>query len=428
MKNILERKILSEIRKYYSIREIVVLIGSRQVGKSTILWVIEKEIVKNDYGVFLDADFDSELLLLTSSKELLELFKLHWYNEKSNDTFVVFIDEFQKIKNIGTIIKGIYDRYENIKFFLSGSSSILINKAFGDSMMWRKVVFDIERLDFEEFLKFDWEDKLLKMYKNIQLWQSISLFKEQYQKSVEKHILFWWYPQVVLSKNQEYKIKKLDEILQSYIKKDILDFFHVEHSTNIIKLLKYLTQINSHLLKQSSISNTLWISNYNLWKYLSVLEETFFIKKLPPFFTNKIKSISKTQELFFSDTGIYNSILKSFNELELRIDTWRLIENFVFTELSKTKGTLDELFFYRDKNQLEVDFIIKRWEALLPIEVKSGEYEKIPANLKNFCKKNSLNKAILINKTVFERKSIDWLEVTFIPYFLTGRLFKLVNF
>lgn len=418
------RKILPEIQKYYNTKEIVVLIGSRQVWKSTILKIIEKEIIIDDYWVFLDADFDSDLLLLNSSKDLLSLLELTWYDEKSDEKFIVFIDEFQKIKNIWTIIKWIYDRFSNIKFFLSGSSSILINKAFWDSMMWRKVVFNIERLDFEEFLNFSWENKLSKIYKNIKLWQNFSIYSNDFDKNIEKFLLFWWYPQIVLSKEIDYKIKKLDEILSSYIQKDILDFFQVEHSSNIIKLLKYLTQINSNLLKKLAISNTLGISDYNLWKYLSVLEETFFIKKLEPFFTNKIKSISKINEIFFSDVWIYNVILKNFNEVDLRTDKGPLIENFVYTELLKTKWILNEIFFYRDKNQLEVDFIIKTWDNLLPIEVKSWKQEKIPANIINFCKKNNLNQAFVINKSIFKIEEKNGLRVIFIPYFLTGRLFE----
>jgi len=422
-----ERKKIKEIRTYYNTKEIIVLIGSRQVWKSTILKQIEKEIIKNNYWIFLDADFNSNLLLFKSSKDLLDLLEIEWYDKNNPEKFIVFIDEFQKIDNIWTIIKWIYDRFDNIKFFLSGSSSIIINKEFWDSMMWRKIVFNIERLDFEEFLIFNEDEKLLKIYKNIKLWQNISFYIWDFERKIEEFLIYWWYPQVVLSKDNNYKIKKLDEIINSYIKKDILDFFQVEHSSNIIRLLKYLTQINSNLLKKSAISNSLWISDYNLGKYLSVLEETFFIKKLEPFYTNKIKTISKTNEIFFSDVWIYNSILKNFNEIELRIDKWILVENFVYTELIKNKSILDEIFFYRDKNQLEVDFIIKNWENLLPIEVKSWEYKKIPANIINFCKKNSLNKALVINKNIFKIEEKNWLKVIFLPYFLTGRIFEFIN-
>jgi len=423
----IDRKIIKKIKNYYNSKEIVVLIGSRQVGKSTILKQIEKEIIKNNYWTFLDADFNSNLLLLKSSKDLLDLLELEWYEKNNSQKFIVFIDEFQKIENIWTIIKWIYDRFENIKFFLSGSSSILINKAFWDSMMWRKVIFNIERLDFEEFLEFRWENKLLKIYKNINLEQNISFYLEDFEKNIQDFLTYGWYPQVVLSKNSEYKIKKLDEIINSYIQKDILDFFKPEHSSNIIKLLKYLTQVNSNLLKKSVISNTLWITDYNLWKYLSVLEETFFIKKLEPFFTNKIKTITKTNEIFFSDVWLYNSLLKNFNEIDLRIDKWILVENFVYTELLKQKSILDEIFFYRDNNQLEVDFIIKNANILLPIEVKAWTQEKIPANIINFCKKNSLNKALVINKNIFKIEEKNWLKILFIPHFLTGRIFEFMN-
>jgi len=421
----IERKILKKIKNYYFTKEIVVLVGSRQVWKSTILHKIEKELVKNNYWIFLDADFDSELLLLENSKELLDLLELNWFQKNKKEKFFVFIDEFQKIKNIWTIIKWLYDRFENLKFFLSGSSSILINKAFWDSMMWRKVVFYIEKLDFEEFLLFKKEEKLLKIYKNIKFAQNFSLYKDSFEKLIEEFITFWWYPQVVLWKNSDYKIKKLDEIVSSYIKKDILYFFNAEHSSNIIKLLKYLTQINTNLLKKNAISNDLGISDYNLWKYLSVLIETFFVNLVEPFYTNKIKSISKTQELFFSDTWTYNSILKNFWELDLRIDKWILIENFVYNELHKTKDILDEILFYRDKNLLEVDFVIKSWENnLLPIEVKSWNFKKIPANLVNFSKKYWIKKAVLINKGEFKQEKKWDLEVYFIPYFLTGKIFE----
>ncbi len=423
----LKRKILTEIKKYYFEKEIVILIGARQVWKSTLLKMVEKELVKNNYWVFFDTDFDNELLDLKSSKDLLDLLELSWFSQNNKEKFIVFIDEFQKIRNIWTIIKWIYDRFDNIKFFLSGSSSILINKAFWDSIMWRKVVFNIERLDFEEFLEFKKNDKLLKIYNKIKLGQNFSIHRNDFEKNIENFIIFWWYPQIVLSNKIDYKIKKLEEIVLSYIKKDIWDFFNIEHSNNIVKLLKYITQINSNLLKKSAIWNDIWISDYNLGKYLSVLKETFFIKELWPFFKNKIKTISKSQEIFFSDTWIYNSLLKVFSPTKLRIDKWVLIENFVFTELSKTKNILDELFFYRDNNQLEVDFIIKRWDLLLPIEVKAWNYDKIPLNLINFSKKNWITKAVLLNKGVFKTIFKENIEIIYIPYFLTWRLFDILN-
>lgn len=417
-----KRKILDKIKEYYFKKEIVVLIWSRQVWKSSILKIIEKELLKNDYWIFLDADFNSELLFINSSKQLLNLFELNWYKQNSKENFIVFIDEFQKIKNIWTTIKGLYDKFSNIKFFLSWSSSILINKAFWDSMMWRKVVFNIERLDFEEYLSFLWESKLLNIYKNVKIWQSLSIYNHDLLSKIEKFILFWWYPQVVLSDSNEYKIKKIEEIINSYIKKDIQDFFSIEHTTNITKLLKYLTQINTHYFKNSSVSNDIWISSYNLSKYISVLKETFFVKTLEPFYKNKIKTISKTNEIFFSDTWIYNFLIKNYNEIELRIDKWILIENFIYTELWKSKPILDELYFYRDKNQLEVDFLLKKWDILVPIEVKSGSYKKIPANIINFSKKNNLSKAILFNKDIFKIEQKHNIYIYYIPYFLAWRL------
>ena len=423
-----KRKIFKDILFELKSREIILIIWSRQVWKSTILEEIYNNYINKKNSIFLNADFDDSILTLKSSKDLLENLKINGYKEDFKDIFYVFIDEFQKIENIGTIIKWLYDKFKNIKFFLSGSSSILINKVFWDSMLWRKKTFFLDKLSFEEFLEFKQNIKLWEIYNNIKKVWNISLNEKELLLNFQEYIKFWWYPNVVLSDTKNQKIKILEEIYNSYLQKDIKDFFNLEHYTNIKRLFIYLTSINSSFLKINSISNDLWISNYNLWKYLSVIEWTYIINILKPFYTNNIKTITKTSELFFSDTGFYNYILKNFSDIEMRIDEWKLIENTVYLEINKNKSLLTELFYFRDTKWLEIDLILKKENILIPIEIKSWNLNKNPPlNLKNFMESNNLNFWVIISKSRFELIEFKWKKYLFLPYFLSWKLEEIIE-
>jgi len=417
-----KRKIFENILREVKTREIILIIGSRQVGKSTIL----EEIYNNHIdwkSIFINADFDDSIINLVSSKDLLWMLKLKWYKENSEENFYVFIDEFQKIKNIWTIIKWLYDTHKNIKFFLSGSSSILINKVFGDSMLGRKKTFFLDKLNFREFLEFKQNKNLLEIYDNIDEIINIWIFEKDFLMAFEEYTTFWWYPNVVLENTKDDKIKVLEEVYNSYLQKDIKDFFSLEHYNDIKRLFIYLTSINTNFLKINSISNELWITNYNLKKYLSIIEWTYIIENVKPFFTNNIKTITKTNELFFTDTWFYNYILKNFSDINLRLDRWNLIENIVFTEINKNKSLLTELFFFRDTKGLEVDLILKKENLTIPIEIKSWDYnKKPPLNLVNFTKTNKLDFAIIINKSRFELIEFNWKKCLYLPYFLSGKI------
>lgn len=418
-----KRKIFPNIVKEVNSREIILIIGSRQVGKSTILEEIHNNHIDWKKSIFINADFDDSILNLKTSKDLLSNLMLNWYKDVQEETFFVFIDEFQKINNIGTIIKWIYDTHRNIKFFLSWSSSILINKVFWDSMLGRKKTFFLDKLSFEEYLEFKENKNLLEIYNNINSILNINLYQKDLSLAFEDYIKFWWYPNIVLESIKNDKIKILEEIYSSYLQKDIKDFFSLEHYNDIKRLFIYLTSINTNFLKINSISNELWITNYNLKKYLSIIEWTYIVNSVKPYFTNNIKTITKTSELFFNDTWFYNYILKNFTDLEFRIDKWPLIENIVYLEINKNKSLLTELLFFRDTKWLEVDLILKKENKTIPIEIKSWDYnKKPPLNLKNFIKNNSLSFWIIINKSRFELIEENWNTYLYLPYFLSGKI------
>ena len=423
-----KRKIFPDILKEVNTREIILIIGSRQVGKSTILEEIYNNYIKWNKSIFINADFDDSILNIVSSKDLLNNLSLKWYKEIQEDTFYVFIDEFQKISNIGTIIKGIYDTHKNIKFFLSWSSSILINKVFWDSMLGRKKTFFLDKLSFEEYLDFKKNKNLLEIYNNINSVLNIDLYSKDLLLAFEDYTKFWGYPNVVLEDTKDSKIKTLEEIYNSYLQKDIKDFFSLEHYNNIKRLFIYLTSINTNFLKINSISNELWITNYNLKKYLSIIEWTYIVETVKPFFTNNIKTIIKTSELFFNDTWFYNYILKNFTDLEFRIDKWKIIENIVYLEINKNKSLLTELYFFRDTKWLEVDLVLKKENITVPIEIKWWNYnKKPPLNLKNFMKNNSLSFWIIVNKSRFELIEEKWIKYLYLPYFLSWKIENFIS-
>jgi predicted AAA+ superfamily ATPase len=402
----------------------VVLIGARQVGKTSILKLLIqefKEKVPSKSLFYFDLEKEELLEIFQSYRNLINYLYLQGANLKKE--IYLFIDEFHYLQNPTKLLKILHDSYPNFKIIATGSSSLKISKKIKESLVGRKRIFKIYPLCFEEFLLFKKSPlkEVFERVKNKKLDITSSLL-EDFLREWEEFLIFGSYPKVTLTKGKEEKVEELAEIYHSYVEKDIKAFLKLENILAFNKLIKILASQVGSLANIHQLSNLVNLCRETLERYLFILENTFIIKLIPPFFTNKQKEIVKMQKIFFFDPGIRNFSLKEFKEIDLRADKGALIENGVFSEIAKQITLLQDIYFWRTQLGTEVDFILKSNGQLIPLEVKYQSFKspKIPSSLKTFISQYQPKQAFVLTKDFSGKITYLKCQIKFLPTFLAS--------
>ncbi len=362
-----KRKIIKNIEKYLDKKEIIILLWARQVGKTSIMKYFFEKLKKQKLWLNLDKFSDCEKF--SSSENIINYLKINDFDLEKK--IFLFVDEFQYCKNSSLIFKNIYDEYENIKIIASGSSSMDIKDKIQESLAGRKKIFYIYPLDLEEFISWkfilSWKkDDLINFKKFSEIDWKLEKIATDYYKYLYEFMIFGWYPKTVLEKE---KIDILENIFDLYLKKDILDFLNIKNIDWFKKIVSYLAINNWWQINYTDLSNFSWVDVNTLKSYLEILEETFIVKQVKPFFTNKNKEIVKVPKIYFLDNWVRNYFIKNFLlELDLRVDKWELFEAVVLQEL--IKNNIWEIKYWRTKSWVEVDFIVDNVINFDILEVK----------------------------------------------------------
>ena len=362
-----KRNILEKIKKSLSNRKILILLGARQTGKTSILKLLLNEL-PSERSVFIDLDLLSNRSIFDNELELIYYLKNRGYKENDKEKFYLIVDEFQNVENSTIIFKSIYDNYNNIKIIASGSSSLRIKKRISETMAGRIIVFKVNPLTFDEFLRFKTREDLANALNQENISKRILI---ELKKYFNEFIVYGSYPEVSLTEKREQKIEILNSIFEFYIEKDIRLFMNIRNIRNFKNLLEHLAVSTGNIIKYNNIANDLGINVQTVRDYISTIEDTFLIKLLPPCSLNRINSLKKSNKIYFIDTGLRNYLLKNFNEnLRLRVDSGVLLESFVFSELYKRLKLNQELYFFRTRQGSEIDFIFKKENEIFLLEVK----------------------------------------------------------
>lgn len=413
MVQLIKRDIFEEITAHSKEKEVTVITGARQTGKTTLLlqlkdWLIEQKNISLSQIKFFNLDIFSDLEEIKDQANFIKFLK----EELAKDKFLyVFIDEIQRIENPGKFIKGIYDLNLLIKFIITGSSSLELKSKVFESLTGRKMVFHLWPISFNEYLSYH-DPRLLKL----QIEKDISLInKRKILNHFYDFAIYGGYPRVVLSESKEDKIKILNEIYSSYIDKDIIGFMNIKHPLTFSKLVTLLGSQIGGLVNLKEISNTVGINFRTVENYLSGLENTYVIKLVRPYFTNVRKELTKMPKIYFIDNGLRNFSIKYFAEFLTNRDKGQLLENIVYTALIKSwDGGIN---YWRTKDNSEVDFILTDYYGnIIPLEVKAAELKKpeIGRGLRSFIEVYKPKVAMVINSSYEGELKINKTSVKYL--------------
>ncbi len=376
------RKKQQTILKHFSKKEFTILIGQRQIGKSTMLKQLYEDLkLKGETCYFLNLDRKDILDDLNLNPE--NLFKI--CPLITNKKIIVFIDEIQYLDDATTFLKLLYDEYSNqLKIIATGSSAFYIDKQFNDSLVGRKKIFQMGTLDFEEFLHFKGRNDLVAELKLLQSKKKVkSIHENLFWAYLDEFINYGGYPAVVLEDNINDKIELLREIRDSYIKRDLLES-GVADETKFYRMLMLLASQSGNMLNVNEISNTLRMTNATVENYLYVLQKCFHITLVKPFYNNLRKELTKMPKVYINDLGLRNILINYFSPLEQRADKGLVLENFCFRVLSE-KHEQDQIKYWRTADGNEVDFIVEtQFLKGFAVEVKFNEQEAKLSKYKKF--------------------------------------------
>ncbi len=353
-----------------------VLIGPRQVGKTTVLNYLYNELCvnKNNRGIFLDLDIYSNYEKITTYENAIAAFKLAGYQHK-HGRFYVFLDEFQRYKNLSIIIKNIIDHHKDIKIYATGSSSIGIKDSIQESLAGRKKINYLLPLSFSEYLVFKNKEDLLDIYNRSSLIKGEMLQKtlKEIYKYFEEFVIYGGYPEVAITNTDQDKIEVLRSIFDMYVKKELVEYLKLEKVFETKKIVQYLAINNGQKTKYQNISQLVGLSEKTVKHYIEFLKETYLVSEVRPFYKNKNKEIVKIPKIYFIDTGVVNYFINNFNNLEIRTDVSFLFETYVLAELLKQNYEPEMVKYWQNKNGYEVDFVLERAQNIYGIEIKHKE-------------------------------------------------------
>ncbi len=347
--NFIKRQIHDTLMNSIRNPEVTILYGARQVGKSSELYNCIHEVLTNkpSSDVFyynLDYPTDEfqnpEYFLNSVNAQRLNLDQIAY----------IFIDEAQRLENVGVFIKYIYDQKRNVKFILSGSASLDIKEKIKEPLTGRKEEIYLSALNLTEILN----------YRGINV-ETIQGYFPQLKTILEEYLLYGGYPGVVTEATLERKVSKLKEISESYIYRDITNLFKIENINHVKLVASYLSENIGNLLSKDNIAKVGQLTKYQVERVLDALERTFVIDLIYPFAKNNIKEITSRPKVFFTDPGIRNAIAGKVNEFNIINDKGKLFENALEIHLKDfvRRQTNGELLFWRTLNQTEIDFILK---------------------------------------------------------------------
>lgn len=328
------------IEAYQETGRVVMIYGPRRVGKTTLLKKYLESLSSHVLKKY-DIGDDIELQILFNSQNRTRIL------EYARPYDVIAIDEAQNIAHIGIAVKMIIDEFPDKKIILTGSSSFELSRQSGEPLVGRQYLCTLLPIAWSEFAGSSYEKK----------------------QKLEQLLTYGAYPEVVVASDFLQKQYKLQELVSSYLLKDILILDKIKSPELLLNILKALAyQIGSEVSLMKLAKDVGEVDHKKIARYLDVLEKTFVIKKIKAFSNNPRNEITKKSKYYFYDLGVRNAVIGSFQDFSKKsgMEIGMLFENFITMELYKksniNRRVFDEFYFWRNKQGKEIDIIKKTIE------------------------------------------------------------------
>lgn len=332
----IERQIVAAIKEAYAYFPVITITGPRQSGKTTLMKYLFNNLpyYSLENPDILDFAHNDPIAFLNQHPEGM------------------LLDEVQNAPALLSYIQGIVDENPDRRYILSGSSQFSMLKKVSQSLAGRTAVFELLPLSYNE------------------------VREQAVKKSLDDLLFDGFYPAIYAGKNTAAYL--YPNYVKTYLERDVRDLLHVKDMMQFRTLLRLCAGRIGSLFNATELSNEVGVSSNTIKSWLSVLQASYIIMLLPPYFENTRKRLTKTPKLYFIDPGLACYLLGIESPQQLARDKMRgpLFENYIVSECLKyryNRAKENNLFFYRDSHQNEVDLLLKQGDNFSSVEIKSAQ-------------------------------------------------------
>ena len=419
---IIPRDALPKIEKLIDRREAFLIRGPRQSGKTTLLKILQEKLTAKGEVVFFNFE-DPDVLeaFEADPKQYMESFMF-----KSGKHYFL-IDEYQYAKDPGKKLKLLYDTFKNVKFVVTGSSSLELSGAMAKFLVGRVFFFELFPFSLHEFLVAR-DERLAKIHeqKNAAIRKFIlhgehvehgeDIFVNELQPLLEEYLIYGGYPAVVTAEDAETKRAVLKGIYDTYVAKDVIEFLRFTDAFKYRDAVRALAASIGGLVNYQSLGSAIQSYFKELKRILSILSETYILTLVRPFSTNPRTELRKIPKVYFHDLGLRNHVINNFNPLNGRADAGAMVENLVLFGLMHAFPG-EEVNYWRTIAKTEVDFVLRLGEQVVPVEVKYQRFRKakVSRGLRSFIRTYKPKRALVVTRELWAEDKLDRTEVLFVP-------------
>jgi len=355
--NYIKRAVFNDIKDYLQHFPVLLISGARQVGKSTLALHlgIENYITLDDINMYEMAKNDPKGFISNLDKP-------------------VIIDEAQRLPQLMITIKEFIDKDRiNGSFILTGSASLQGFKNISDSLAGRIGIVELYPLSLKE--KNNNTDNIIDMFRG-DLDQYI--LKKYTNENIVQNIIDGGYPEILKINSLKSKYLWFSSYIRTYIESDAKELANIRNVDKFISMYRLTMLRSGNIFNKNEIQNEAKLDNKTFDSYFNVLEHTYQVHKLKPFFKNELKRLIKSPKIYATDTGVLSYLLQITTEEEYQASHYKgdILETFVYDELIKAKTYAlknSELYYYRTSDKKEIDFILEFSSKVIAIEVKASK-------------------------------------------------------
>lgn len=377
------------------------LIGPRRSGKTTLGKYLSHSLITRERVtdfLYLNCDLSETRLFLDKPEKLQDLL-----NFFSLEKPIIFIDEVQRLRNPGLVLKTIIDAPLIGKFIASGSSQLELKSKVQENLTGRNITSLVLPLSWTE-------------------WDA--------PNKAQDLMVFGSYPQVIKSGRKNIL---LGQLYDDYISKDIIEFLKIGQPHVFEKLLALIAHSSGQLVNYSQFATDCQVSTTTIKNYIAIAEATYLIAAITPYVGNKRVELTTNPIIYFLDNGVRNYCLKNFTAPENRVDLGLLVQSVVFQELYKyltQKFLKYHIHYWRTKSGAEVDFIIaKNPVTILPVEVKFQAMKRaqLSKSYRSFIEAYEPAEGIIITKDFIGQEMIGGTKIHFIPLENLTQIYPIID-